>query len=62
MRTERLLIELEYDDEIMHGDEPDAVEWFWLDVMGGKLILHSNELGDEIGQVKVISRLREPQR
>ena len=63
MRAERLVIELEYDDEIMHGDEPDAIEWFWLNVMGdGKLYLHSNEIGDEVGRVKVISRLREPPR
>lgn len=61
MRTERLVIELEYDDEIMHGDELEAIEWFWLDVMGGgELYLHSNFIGDEVGRVKVISRLREP--
>ena len=61
MRTERLVIELEYDDEIMHGDELEAIEWFWRDVMGGgELYLHSNFIGDEVGRVKVISRLREP--
>ena len=59
MKVERLVIELEYDDEIMHGDEPDATKWFWLDVMGGDLVLHSNEIGDEVGRVKVISRMRE---
>ena len=58
MKTERLLIELEYDDDIMHGDEPDATKWFWLDVMNGELYLHSNELGDEVGRVKVLKRLR----
>ena len=63
MKTERLLIELEYDDKIMHGDEPDAIEYFWLDVMGdGELYLHSNHIGDEVGRVKVISRLQEPPR
>ena len=63
MKIERLVIELEYDDKMMHNDEPEAVEWFWLDVMGGgELYLHSNEIGDEVGRVKVISRLREPPR
>ena len=60
MKTERLMIELEYDDDVMHGKiSQEALEWFWLDVMGGELILHSNEIGDEVGKVKVISRLRE---
>ena len=60
MKTERLMIELEYDDDLVHSNEPEAVEWFWLDVMGGDLVLHSNEIGDEVGRVKVLKRLRSP--
>ena len=62
MKVERLMIELEYDDDLVHSNEPEAVEWFWLVVMGGELILHSNEIGNEVGRVKVISRLQEPPR
>lgn len=61
MKTERLMIELEYDDDMMHGKiSQEALEWFWLEVMGGDLILHSNEIGDEVGRVKVLKRLRPP--
>jgi hypothetical protein len=53
----QLLIELDYDDGIIHGDDPEAVSWFYNDVLKGTdelLILHSNLLGDELGLVKVL--------
>ena len=53
----QLLIELDYDDRIIHGDDPEAVSWFYDDVLKGTdelLILHSNLIGDEIGLVKVL--------
>jgi hypothetical protein len=52
-----LEIELEYDSELMHGSDPEAVSWFYNDVLDGTgelLILHSNLLGDEVGLVKVL--------
>lgn len=51
-----LTIELDYDAELHHGgdSDPEAKEWFEADVLGGPLILHSCELGDEIGTAKVI--------
>ena len=54
MKKLKLLIELEYDDEIMHEDNEDAIEWFFKDVLGDGLLLHSNEIGDTIGEVKVL--------
>jgi hypothetical protein len=53
--TLRLEIELTYDGDIMHGDDVEAIEWFRYHIlMGaeGKLLLHSNEIGDEIGTVR----------
>lgn len=50
---------LTYDDETMHGNDPDAERWFFRLLLDpeDRLLLHSNELGDEIGDVRVISSL-----
>ena len=57
MKTIRLLVDLEYDDESIHGgdNDKDAKFWFVNNVLYGErwLILHSNEIGDEVGTVKV---------
>lgn len=53
----KLLVELEYDARSMHGDDPEAIEWFHKDILKGTdelLILHSNELGDEVGTITVL--------
>ncbi len=59
MRKVRMEIELEYDDEIMHGAEPDSEKWFFNDILGGKgdLLLHSNEVGDTLGPVTLVRRI-----
>lgn len=56
----RLEIELDYDAEIMHGNTADGISWFnsILFDPGEDLILHSNELGDEIGTVKILRELK----
>lgn len=64
MKKLMLEVELEYDDQTMHGDDHDSVAWFWNDVLlypgkDGQLILHSNEIGDEIGTIKVL-KVHEP--
>jgi hypothetical protein len=43
----------------MHGTEGDSLEWFANYVLmntadDGHLILHSNEIGDEVGAVRVL--------
>ena len=53
MRKIKMIIELTYDTEIMHGNDPEAIEWFEKEILGGELILHSNELGDEVGKVRI---------
>lgn len=51
----RMLVELEYDGETMHGDDEDAICWFFYDILKKEVLtLHSNEIGDEIGTVKVL--------
>lgn len=57
MKKIRLEIELEYDEELMHNDDQEAIDWFHNDILigeNGLLLLHSNEIGDGIGKVKGI--------
>lgn len=51
----RLTIDLEYDADLMHGNDPEGVEWFRETVLGNSLVLHSDEIGDYIGTVTVVS-------
>lgn len=57
MRTIKLEIELTYDDAITHGTDREAELWFYNDILRGMhLTLNDNgELGDSIGEVKVLS-------
>ena len=52
-----LVIELEYDAELMHDDgrDKEALDWFENDVLGNEMILHSNEIGDSIGTCRRIT-------
>lgn len=60
MKKLRMVVELEYEDEIMYDkDDPAAVEWFFSEIIfndteEGALILHSNEIGDSLGVVRVL--------
>ena len=50
----KMVIELEYDDKLMHDTDQEAVDWFNNDILlgkKGKLLLHSNEIGDSVGSV-----------
>jgi len=58
MKKLRLTCDLEYDAEVMHGGDAnaEAKAWFMGLLMGGTLVLHENdEIGDAIGEVRVIS-------
>lgn len=60
MKKIRMVIELEYDDEVMHGADQEAIDWFNSDILLGKkglLLLHSNEIGDNVGSVEGIEIL-----
>ena len=50
----KLTIELDYDDKMMHGDDEEAREWFFGIIKNDELYLVSEEMGDNIGTVKVI--------
>ena len=59
MKKLKLEVELTYDAKLMHGgdDDKEAKDWFFKRILGGRkidLILHSNEIGDEIGTIKVL--------
>ena len=52
-----LLVELDYDADTMHGTDLEAIQWFREVVLNGtkgELILHSNEIGDEVGTINVL--------
>ena len=59
MRTIRLEIELTYDAYVMHCGEVDqeAKAWFYKSLLFFQdcFILHSNDIGDEVGEVKILS-------
>lgn len=58
MRRALMTIELEYDAAIAHGDDQESIDWFYSEILSeekGMLILHSNEIGDAIGTVRVLS-------
>jgi len=55
MKTIRLTIDLTYEDDVTHGDDLDAIEWFKSILLGDDLQLGDfGDLGDMIGDVKVI--------
>jgi hypothetical protein len=59
MKTLRLIVDLTYDEQIMHGEDKESIDWFFENVMRNntvneQLILHSNYIGDEVGEIKLI--------
>jgi len=53
-----MTIELDYDAELMHGDDPESKNWFFGQILNkdlGKLVLHSDDIGDTVGTVRVVS-------
>jgi len=50
-------IELELDDNFF-GSEPDEIEWLKDEiVVAGRLVVHSNEIGDHLGEITKITNL-----
>lgn len=56
-----MLVELKYDAKLMHGNDKESKDWFLNHILKSRrrdeLILHSNEIGDEIGTIKVLEIL-----
>jgi hypothetical protein len=62
MRRLTMTIELEYDVKTMHGYDEQAKDWFFNEILSGvkgELSLHSNDIGDFIGVVKVLEIIGE---
>lgn len=60
MAKVQMLVELDYDAETMHSDDTASKRWFMEDILlnnteDGGLVLHSNEIGDSVGTVKVLT-------
>ena len=55
MRTIEVRALLTYDADVMHGDDPEALDWFREMLFGDDLQLGDfGDLGDMIGSVKII--------
>jgi len=50
----KMTVEFEYDSETMHGGDLGSMIWFINMLLQEKLNLHSNEIGDQIGTVRVL--------
>ena len=55
----KMLIEVDCENMAFSLDDPDSVQWFGQDVLmnqteDGALYLHSNEVGDTVGRVRVL--------
>lgn len=53
-----MTVELEYDADVVHGDDEEGKTWFFEDILSeekGLLLLHSNEIGDTVGKIRVLS-------
>ena len=62
MEKIKMIVEIEYNEKIMHGDCQEETNWFCEEILLGEkglLLLHSNELGDNIGTVKGLKIIKE---
>ena len=60
MKKIKLEIELTYDGELLYGTDKEAEEWFFTKVLGSNLELYDKvEIGDKIGEVKVMRVVEE---
>lgn len=62
MKKQKMIVELEYDDQLMHGDCEESKSFFNSEILTsdkGLLLLHSNTLGDGVGKITVIRLINE---
>ena len=66
MKTLKLLVELTYDEDQMHGEDPESIRWFRDEILMCEnredLLLHSNEIGDTVGSIRVLQLPEEVER
>jgi hypothetical protein len=56
----KMLVEVGCEDMAFSLDDPESVQWFCQEVLmnqtdDGALYLHSNEIGDTVGRVRVLA-------
>lgn len=53
----QLIVELTYDAQLMHGNDPEAMTWFFERVLGpsAQLTLFSDALGDLVGTLQIFA-------
>ena len=56
MKVLTMIVELKYDAESMHGgdSDTDGKDWFFHEILKRRLILFSDEIKDEIGEIKIL--------
>ena len=59
MKIYKLLIELEVDDKMMYGNDEESREWFEKDILKNYVLVLHEEIGDDLGYVKVLAILPE---
>lgn len=56
MKTIRVTAEITYDDTIMYDEnDQEAKQWFDGILKGNGNLIHSNEIGDTLGDIKILS-------
>lgn len=58
--TMKMLVELTYSPEMMHGVDQEAIDWFNNDILSRTLLLYSPEIGDNIGMISVLDIVKAP--
>jgi len=54
MRTIRATVDLQLEDNLIDFDNQEDKEWLLFILKKTELILHSQEIGDTIGEIKII--------
>jgi hypothetical protein len=57
MAKMQMLVELDYDDNLWHGDNEEEWDWFINHLLKDDLILHSNLVGDFVGALTLVEVL-----
>lgn len=58
MKTITITATLTYDDNIMHGTDEESRTWFFEQILlGEELFVHSNEIGDTVGTMRISQTL-----
>lgn len=54
----KMVVELTYNNKLMHGTDGEEKAWLLNLLKSEVMLLHSNEIGDTVGSVKVVKILK----